>query len=122
MKVAYFTDQTLSSKATDLIQFDVDSLRQVVAGEHGQEPTIWLANPDQYERDGRILRDSTSPRLLAYSRKDKTLYVTDGCNSCAHHLIDELQKLTAEQRRVFSKESSIRLDLIEKLVTNLTAN
>ena len=70
----------LSAGASDLIQFDADSIKQIAKPD---EPDFWVADPDKYERDGRILRDSESPRMLAYSSKKQILYATDGCNACA---------------------------------------
>lgn len=113
------TERTLSSKAQQLVQFDVDSIRQVVAARHGKPPELWLADPDQYERNGRLLRDSTSPRLLAYSPETRTLYVTDGCNSCAHELDVNLQALNAEQRQEFAEKNKIPLAMLERLAACL---
>jgi len=79
----YYRDCLLSAKALDLVQFDSDSIRQVVSAEHLTTPDTWLVDPDEYEKNGRILRDSESPRMLAYSAKDRVLYATDGCNSPA---------------------------------------
>ena len=73
----------LSAGASDLIQFDADSIKQIAKPD---EPDFWVADPDKYERDGRILRDSESPRMLAYSSKKQILYATDGCNACARHV------------------------------------
>ena len=54
-----------TKKAQDLVEFDMASIRLLT---HGAEPQIWLVSTDQYEKDGRILRDSSSPRLVAYFR------------------------------------------------------
>ena len=115
MKVHRLTDRDLSSKAADLIQFDVDSIRQVVAARHGKQPELWLADPDQYERNGRILRDSTTPRLLAYSRESRTLYVTDGCNSCAHELDVNLKALTVDELLQFAEKNKISSEMLQAL-------
>lgn len=93
----------------------MDSIRQVVAAAHGQQPELWLTDPDQYEINGRILRDSATPRLLAYSTAGKTLYVTDGCNSCSHKLEADLGALPADQLQLFAERTGIRLDLLKKL-------
>jgi len=108
----FLHDRKLSQNASDLIQFDSDSIRQIVSAEHGAMPDIWLADPDAYEKNGRILRDSESPRMLAYSTKDNTLYLTDGCNSCSRQVRlspielpdvrpELLEKLTALIKRGF---------------------
>ena len=115
MNVLYFTDRVLSSKAIALVEFDIDSIRQIVAARHAPLPGLWLADPDQYECNGRILRDSTTPRLLGYSHDSKTLYVTDGCNSCAHELEVDLKTLTAGRLLAFAGKNSIRPELLEKL-------
>ena len=69
----------LSVGASDLIQFDADSIKQIAKPD---EPDFWVADPDKYEKNGRVLRDSESPRMLAYSLKKQILYATDGCNAC----------------------------------------
>ena len=112
------TNPPLSPKANDLVQFDMDSIRQVVAARHGKQPTIWMSDPGQYEQNGRILRDSASPRLLAYSPDDKVLYATDGCNSCAHPLEADLKVLSNDQLQSFARESKIRLELVERLAAD----
>ena len=76
----YFRERTLSQAASDLIQFDADSIRQIAKPD---DPDFWVADPDKYEKNGRVLRDSESPRMLAYSSKKQILYATDGCNACA---------------------------------------
>ena len=70
----------LSASASDLIRFDADSIKQIAKPD---EPDVFVADPDKYEKNGRILRDSESPRMLAYSSKKQILYATDGCNACA---------------------------------------
>ena len=117
MRLEYFTSSNLSSAGEALVHFDVDSIRQVVAANHGAVPDIWLADPDAYERDGRIFRDSDSPRLLAYSTADRVLYATDGCNSCARNVQTEIESLPQTELKRFVQENGLRLDLIEKLVT-----
>jgi hypothetical protein len=82
MNLHYLHDGQLSEKAHELIQFDVDSIKQIVSGQHLPIPDVWLVDPDQYEHNGRLLRDSTTSRLVAYSTQTKTFYATDGCNTC----------------------------------------
>jgi hypothetical protein len=115
VQVHYLTDTPLSAKAQELVQFDIDSIRQVAGGSHSAEPTVYVADPTQYERNGRILRDSTSPRLLGYSPTDRILYANDGCNSCTHGLPADLKSFTQEQRREFANQNGIREDLLEGL-------
>jgi hypothetical protein len=95
--IYYWPERTLSSKAQDLVEFDMASIRLLT---HGAEPHVWLVSTDQYEQNGRVLRDSTSPRLVGYFSDTGMLVVTDGCNSCTHRL-DQLQPELAEQLRKY---------------------
>jgi hypothetical protein len=115
MQVFYLTESPLSPKAQDLVQFDVDSIRQAAAGGHHAQPTIYLADPEQYEKNGRILRDSTSPRLLGYSPDDRILYANDGCNSCTHVLPGDLKALSQEERHTFAAANKIDVTLVDKI-------
>ena len=92
--IHYWPERKLSAKAQDLVEFDMASIRLLT---HGEEPAVWLVSTDQYELNGRVLRDSTSPRLLAYV--DQTLYATDGCNSCTNPS-DVDSKLLEQLRRI----------------------
>ena len=112
----YFSNRVISDAARDLIQFDVDSIRQVVAAQRGREPDIWLADPESYERNGRILRDSPSSRLLAYSRADRTMYATDGCNACTRRIGIPLESVSDSELQTFAEDNDFRLELLERLV------
>jgi hypothetical protein len=120
MRILHLTDQSLSAKAAELIEFDRDSIQRVVASRHGQQPELWLADPAQYEKDGRIQRDSTTPRLLAYSPGARTLYVTDGCNSCSHPMEVDLKSLSPGQLQSFSEDTGISLEMLRKLTGYLS--
>jgi hypothetical protein len=109
----------LSAPASDLVQFDSDSILQVVKAEQAHDPDLWVADPDQYENNGRVFRDSESPRMLAYSSDEHVLYATDGCNSCARHVPAKLQSLAADELRSFAAENEIPLELLEYLVSLL---
>ncbi len=111
----YFSDPTLSQAARDLIHFDMDSIRQVVAAQRDREPDVWLADPDAYEKDGRILRDSPSSRLLAYSRTGRVIYATDGCNACTRRLGMPLESISDSELQSFAEDNNVRLDLLERL-------
>ena len=111
----YLTERHLSTKADELVQFDMDSIQRVIASRHGEQPKLWLADPDQYERDGRILRDSTTPRLLAYTPNSKTIYVTDGCNSCSHELEADPKALGRDQLERFAEGTGIPIRFLTKL-------
>jgi len=117
MQVFYLTESSLSPKAQDLVQFDVDSIRQAAAGKHASEPTIYLADPEQYEKNGRILRDSTTPRLLGYSPEDNILYANDGCNSCTHPVSTNLRTLAPEQIQAFAADNKIPETLLARIAT-----
>ena len=116
MTLEYFSDSVLSTQAEELVHFDVDSVRQVVAGRHGHEPEIWLVDPDAYEKNGRLLRDSTSSRLLAYSKQDQVLYATDGCNCCTRRVPLPLETLTSSELQTFAEDNDLRLDLLKRLI------
>src|SRR5262245_65437655 len=112
----FLRDRALSQSASDLIRFDADSIRQVVSSRRLTNPDVWLADPDAYEKNGRVLRDSESPRMLAYSTKDHVLYATDGCNSCARQVRAGLKVLPGAELRQFAEANELRMDLLEGLV------
>ena len=111
----YFYDRPVSDAAEDLIHFDRDSIRQVIAAVHGREPDVWLADPDAYEKDGRVFRDSPSSRLLAYSRAERTLYASDGCNACTRRLDVPLETLSDSELQAFAEDNALRRELLERL-------
>jgi hypothetical protein len=115
----YFRDRKISQAASDLIQFDADSIRQVVSADHRPDPDVWIVDPDAYEKNGRVLRDSDSPRMLAYSRTDQILYGTDGCNSCSRRVRTNLELLPPDELKQFAADNELRLELIERLVSLL---
>ena len=119
MKLYKLHDREIPPKAQELVDFDMDSIRQIATSERVKAPQLWLANPEQYEDAGRILRDSTSPRMLAYSPEKKVLFATDGCNSCAHFLKADLKELDEDSLRTFAKESEIQPELLERMVAIL---
>jgi hypothetical protein len=116
MGLEYFTPTALSAEAEALVQFDMDSIRQVVASKHDRLPEVWLADPAFYESNGRISRDSISSRLLAYSPHDRTIYATDGCNCCTRRLNVALETLTHSELQTFAENNELRIDLLERLV------
>ena len=110
----FFRQRALSAAATELIDFDADSIRRL------GNPDVWLVDPDAYEKNGRILRDTDTPRMLAYSTKDHLLYATDGCNSCTRQLRTHLEQLPPEELKQFAAENDLRLELLEGLVALLS--
>lgn len=113
----YYRERELSAKAKELVQFDADSIRQVVASDRLPAPETWLVDPDEYEKGGRIHRDSRFPRMLAYSAKSNVLYATDGCNSCARRLPGKLKTFSAEELRAFADDNEIPLELLQRLAS-----
>jgi hypothetical protein len=119
VKLHRLNDREVPPKAQELIDFDMDSIRQIAKAEKVRAPELWLANPDQYEETGRILRDSTSPRLLAYSPERKVLFATDGCNSCAHFLASDLKEFDENSLTTFANDSKIEPKLLSRMVAIL---
>lgn len=111
----FLRERALSQAASDLVQFDADSIRQVVSAQHKAIPDVWLVDPDAYEKNGRLLRDSESQRMLAYSTKDQVLYGTDGCNSCARQV--QLKSLPPDELKRFAETNELRLELLQHLVS-----
>jgi hypothetical protein len=125
VKLYRLNDREITPKAQELVDFDMDSIRQIAASEKLRAPQLWLANPDQYESTGRILRDSPSPRMLAYAAERNVLLVTDGCNSCAHFLKGDLKEMDGEALKIFSTESHIAPQLLDRMIAilkNLSIN
>jgi hypothetical protein len=109
----FLRERALSQAASDLVQFDAESIRQVVSSQHRTDPDLWLADPDAYENNGRVLRDSETQRMLAYSTKDQILYGTDGCNSCTRQV--KLGSLPADELKQFAESNELRLEFIQHL-------
>src|SRR5262245_29833196 len=117
----FFRERKLSQAAEDLIRFDADSIRQVVSAQQFTNPDVWLVDPDAYERNGRVLRDSDSPRMLAYSTKDQVLFATDGCNSCTRRVRMNLAALPAIELKELAEHNAIPQDLLVGLVELINA-
>src|SRR5215510_11486190 len=113
----FLHERKLSKTASDLVQFDAASVQQVVSAQRLTSPDVWLADPDAYEKNGRVLRDSDSPRMLAYSTQDHVLYATDGCNSCARRAPMNLELLSFDQLKEFAEENALRVELLDRLAT-----
>jgi hypothetical protein len=108
--VNYLSERPLSVAAQDLIQFDEDSIRRL-----GGNPDVWLVDPDQYEMNGRLLRDSESSRMLAYSSTNHVLYATDGCNSCTRELPARLDNLSSDDLTQFAQDNNLHVELLQEL-------
>jgi hypothetical protein len=111
----FFPDRPVSEAAAERIRFDADSIRQVASGRRQASPDVWLADPDAYEKNGRIQRDSESLRMLAYDAEGLILYATDGCNSCMRRVPAKLEVLPANALKQFAEENNIRIELLEQL-------
>ncbi|HLH31518.1 MAG TPA: hypothetical protein VKY31_09965 [Terriglobia bacterium] len=105
----FLRERSLSAAASDLVEFDADSIRRL------GEADVWVADPDAYEKNGRVLRDSETPRMLAYSSAKHVLYATDGCNSCA--IAADLKAVS--NLKEFAEENEVPLDLLERLTSLL---
>jgi hypothetical protein len=106
--VKFLRPRQLSPSASELVRFDADSIRQIARPD---EPDLWVADPDQYERNGRVLRDSESSRMLAYSSNRQILYATDGCNACA-------RRVPADQLKSFPDVPTELLKYLVSLIRN----
>ena len=116
MILVWVGDGALSEKARQLVDFDVASIRQTVAGRKGEEPALWLVSMPQYEKNGRPLRDSTSPRLIAYAPGDRVLYTSDGCNCCGKAVPADLAPPDGESLKRVAAETGIAEPLLNKLI------
>jgi hypothetical protein len=109
-------EQNLSQAAADLMLFDEDSIRKVVAAQGLADPNVWLADPAGYEKNGRLLRDSESARMLAYSKSDHILYATDGCNSCSRRISTDLELMSSQELKDLAEKNALHLEFLEKLI------
>jgi hypothetical protein len=114
-EITLLGNKTLSSKALDLLHFDRDSILQAVAGRGGAQPTVFVADPERYEHNGRLLRDSETPRLVAYAPDDNTLYANDGCNSCTHVLQMRMKDLDESKAAELSRTARIPEELVKAI-------
>lgn len=87
-----------------------------MAAERGADPELWLADPSGYQEDGHLLRDSAAIRLIAYSIERRTIYATDGCNSCRQELDTPLDTYPIETLRTVAEHTQLPIALLEKLV------
>jgi hypothetical protein len=115
MKLQYFIEKELSPAALELVHFDIDSIKQVATAQKGGVPETWLVDPDAYEKNGRVMRDSPTSRMLAYSTNDHLVYATDGCNSCTRRIGTPLETLTDSELQAFAEDNDLRIDLLERL-------
>ena len=123
MQIHYTKDLELHDEARALVDFDMESIRQMISAQHDPEPTGWVAAPEGYQQDGHILRDSDSIRLIAYVANSGTVYATDGCNSCRHN--NRIEKSTIDELETLSERTQIpstMLRLLYELVSKSSGN
>ena len=112
MEIYYTNQDQLSAEATERVEFDVGSIRQVVAAEGGDEPDAWLVDPNGYQANGHSLRDSDTIRLIAYSKSSWIVYGTDGCNTCRHILDRPLETTPDDKLAALSEQTQLPRSLL----------
>jgi len=117
MKIYYASEDRLSEAANQLVEFDVGSIRRVVAVDGGDEPDLWLVAPEGYQANGQPQRDHDSVRLIAYSKHSRIVYATDGCNACRHVLNTSLETESDENLITFSERAQLPHTMLQALVT-----
>jgi hypothetical protein len=115
MQVHFTGSHRLSEEAGKLVDFDVASLRQLLAARRDPEPDIWLARPEGYQDGDHVLRDSPSIRLIAYSRGSDVIYATDGCNSCFHTLEGPLPLSSPADIEILSERTQLPAPMLDEL-------
>ena len=115
MEIYYASEDRLSEEANALVEFDMNSIRRVVAAERGDEPEVWVVAPEGYQTDGHTLRDSESIRLIAYSKHSRIVYATDGCNACRHILNTPLETKKDEELITLSEQTQLPQSLLQAL-------
>jgi hypothetical protein len=115
MDVHYSNRDALSKDAERLVEFDMGSIRQMVAADGAADPDFWLVDPSGYQDGGHPRRDSESIRLIGYSSEPQTVYATDGCNSCRHLLDARLENLSEEALELLSQRTQLPRHMLERL-------
>ena len=119
MPIHYTRQADLGVQARGLVEFDMGSIRQMVAAQRDPEPTLWVADPDGYERDGHVTRDSDSVRLLAWVESSGMIYATDGCNSCWHTPPVRLPGVSGGDLKELSERMQLPLAMLDLLTALL---
>ena len=114
--ILFSSNAHLSDEARRLVDFDVGSIERLVAAERTGEPNTWLADPNGYQEDGHVRRDSDSIRLIAYARHAGVIYSTDGCNACRHSLERPLETSNEEELENVSRLTQLPLEMLRKIV------
>lgn len=114
--IRFSSDLQLSDEARKLVDFDVGSIERLVAAERTGPPGTWLAEPNGYQDDGHVRRDSESIRLIAYASEARVLYATDGCNACRHTLEKSLETSGPGELEKVSRLTQLPLEMLQKLV------
>lgn len=119
--VLYTRPADLSPDSDRLIQFDMDSIHQMIRADRENEPDIWVVEPNGYESNGHPLRDSESIRLIGYVADSGTIYATDGCNSCRHRPEKRIEDLdSVELEQVFA-QTQLPVTMLAALSRHVTA-
>ncbi len=114
--IVFSSNAHLSDEARRLVDFDIQSIERLVAAERTGEPDAWLADPDGYQEDGHVRRDSDLIRLVAYARHAGVIYSTDGCNACRHSLERPLEAANDAELENVSRLTQLPLAMLRKIV------
>lgn len=113
--LCYTRDMELHEDARVLVEFDMASIRLMVAAAHDSDPDVWIVDPAGYERDGHVLRDNDAVRLVAYVGGSGTIYTTDGCNSCWHAPAPPLKEASPGDLRDFTARTQVPVEMLRLL-------
>lgn len=123
MENIHFTRQTpLDREARALVDFDMDSIRQMVRADHEADPAVWIVDPEGYLADGHVQRDSASIRLVAYVSESGTIYATDGCNSCRHRPEKRIEDIDESEFPSVFAQTQLPVTLLRELSRRLSAS
>ena len=120
MKIHCSGTGELSEEAQKLVDFDVESIQQVVAAQRGSEPDVWIVAPEGYQAKGHLLRDSDSIRLMAYSNRSDIIYATDGCNSCRYILETALEATDENGLAALAERTQLPMSMLQRLSQLIT--
>jgi hypothetical protein len=113
LPVHHTREMELHEEATSLIDFDIASIRQMVAAHRDSAPVLWIVEPEGYEKDGHVLRDNEAVRLIAYVTASGMIYATDGCNSCWYSPDIQIAKATDAELTSYSNRTQLPATMLE---------
>jgi len=114
-EILYSSDTPIGHDALDLVEFDMESVTQVIRSFHDTKPDVWLARPEGYVGEGHLLRDSESIRLIAWCRSSSVIYATDGCNTCRHALPAPLTEMPEAELRDLAGRTQLPFSMLSRL-------